>query len=260
MSLLANKVIAITRPQGQATKLTALLNESGAVPVAYPLIAIAPLQDYARADAQFAQLDHIDKIIFISSNAVQNAWPRITKQWTSLPEKLVFAAIGPATAQKLQSNGVKQVLIPENRFDSEALLALSEMQNVAEQNIMIVRGIGGREVLAQTLMQRGAKVSFAECYRRVNPQETIHALYDKKTQKPKCDALIITSSEAMRHLLDLANITPQNATQHWLHRVKICVNLPRVAEATNNLGLQTYIAGKPGDEAMLHCLHTAFSN
>ncbi len=258
---IAGKVIAITRPEGQAKKITTLLEEDQAKTIHFPLIAIAPLSDYTKVNAQFSQLDQIDRLIFISSNAVHHAWPLIESQWPEgLPQQLTFAAIGPVTAQTLASYGVKQVLIPQSRFDSEALLALDDMQSVSQQKIMIVRGVGGREVLAQTLTQRGAIVSFAECYQRVNPQDTITTIYDHETQAPKCDALVVTSSEAMRHLVALVKIESQNADQHWLNKVKVCVNLPRVAEALNNLGLKTYIAGKPGDEAMLNCLHHAFSD
>lgn len=254
------KTIAITRPTGQATKLVALLSDAGASVVDFALIAIAPLDDYEKADAQFKQLDQVDRLIFISSNAVHNAMPRIQALWPKgLPAQLKFAAIGPVTAQTLAEYGIQSVLIPQDRFDSESLLAMPEMQVVSAQNIMIVRGIGGRELLAQTLSQRGATVNFAECYQRINPQTNCDAIYDAQTQQPLCEAIIVTSSEAMRHLIEMAGITGQNSAQHWLKKVKVCVNLPRVAEPAINLGLSTYIAGKPGDEAMLNCLSNAFS-
>lgn len=259
-SILQQKTIAVTRPIGQAKKLTAMLQDEGASMVSYPLITIAPLQDSEAVAQQFATLAQQHWLIFISSNAVEHGMAAIKTIWKNTwPENLKFAAIGPVTAQALAAHGVKEVLIPEARFDSEALLAMPALQNMQQQNVMIVRGVGGRELLATTLTQRGANVRFSECYQRVNPQENTARLYDAATQSTKCDAIVVTSSEAMRHLLDLAKIDANNAEAHWLQGIKLCVNLPRVAEAANSIGLTTYIAGKPGDEAMLNCVIDALS-
>lgn len=258
MLALAHKTIAITRPTGQAKKLTNLLIAAGAKTLNFPLIAIEDLDDYALAEGQLAQLDQHDWLIFISSNAVNHAMPRIQALYPQgLPPSLQFAAIGPTTAQTLTDYGVGKVLIPEKRFDSESLLSMPELQRIAGQKIMIIRGVGGRELLAKTLEKRGATVSYVECYRRINPQTSSAALYDHNAETVQCDAVVVTSSEAMRHLLTLVEINESNAATHWLRQIKLCVNLPRVAEAANNLGLSTYIAGKPGDQAMLNCLSNA---
>ncbi len=259
-SVLQQKTIAVTRPTGQAEKLSVMLQNAGATVLSFPLIAIAPLPKPDEVAEQFETLAQQNWLIFISSNAVQHGMTAIQKIWkTSCLENLKFAAIGPVTAQALAEYGIAEVLIPESRFDSEALLAMPAMQNMQQQNVMIVRGIGGRELLAKTLTQRGANVQFAECYQRVNPQNNADCLYDSDTQTSQCDAIVVTSSEAMRHLLDLAEINTINAAEHWLQKVKLCVNLPRVAELANSLGLTTYIAGKPGDEAMLNCVTDALS-
>lgn len=258
--VLQHKTVAVTRPAGQATKLTALLQTAGASTVSYPLIAIAPLPDRNLVAQKFSTLAQQDWLIFISSNAVHHGMAAIKAAGeNALPTKLKYAAIGPVTAKSLADYGVNEVLIPESSFDSEALLAMPQMQDMHNQKVMIVRGIGGRELLANALSARGAKVTFAECYQRINPQTSTQALYDPATEMTQCDAMVVTSSEAMRHLLDLAQINHSNAEQHWLKQIKLCVNLPRVAEAANSLGLTTYIAGKPGDEAMLNCLRDALS-
>ena len=108
--------IAITRPINQAKKLAALIEQAGGTPISFPLIAITPLNDYSQFETVISEIESYDWAIFISSNAVQNGMPRLVKQ--GIPKNLSFAAIGPVTASELQSFGVKDVLIPNDRFDS----------------------------------------------------------------------------------------------------------------------------------------------
>jgi uroporphyrinogen-III synthase len=245
--LLSNRTIAITRPAGQAGKLSTLIETAGGKPLLFALISITALNNYDVFDKVTSNLKDYDWAIFISSNAVQNSLPRLSKQINLLPKTLKFAAIGPSTAAELNAFGIKNVLIPKDRFDSESLLSLAEMQNMTDQKVMIFRGVGGREVLAETLKARGAHVDFAESYQRINPQTSTKILDDQWNNKT-LDALVITSSEAMRHLIDLAKNTA------WLKQIKICVNHLRIAEEANNLGLNISVAETSGDEAMLKCL------
>ena len=243
---LQNLGIAITRPIDQAKKLAALITEAGATPILFPLIEITPLSDYSQFDAVIANIADYDWAIFISSNAVQNGMPRLIKQTAKIgiPSNLQFAAIGPVTASELQSFGVKEVLIPNVRFDSESLLALPEMTNVAGKKILVVRGVGGRDILADTLRARGAQVTFAECYKRINPQTNCDLLAQLYAEN-KLHGIVVTSSEAMRHLLDLAG------SLDWLKHTQIYVNNARVAEADCLKNYQLHIANTVGDEAML---------
>jgi len=244
--------IAVTRPVDQAKKLNTYITDLGGQVIDFPLISIVPLNDYAEFDAHIAQLDQYDWLIFISTNAVQNAMPRMLETWSNhLPSHLKFAAIGPVTAQTLNEFGVKDVLIPEGRFDSEALLSLAPMRDMRGKKVMIVRGVGGREILANKLKSRGASITFAQCYQRINPQQDCQPI-----QNNLCHALVVTSSEAMRYLLALANIKPSERN-HWLSKFKICVNHQRIADEAQAYRLQVNVADAPGDEDMLRCLQYA---
>jgi uroporphyrinogen-III synthase len=234
--------IAITRPVDQAKKLTALINEAGGIPILFPLIEITPLNDYKQFDAVISDIASYDWAIFISSNAVQNGMPRLVK--TGVPPNLKFAAIGPTTAKAITEFGISNVLAPKDRFDSESLLALPEIQEVKNKKIMIVRGVGGRDVLAESLKSRGAQVTFAECYQRINPQTNCNLLTQLYTEK-KLHGIVVTSSEAMRHLLDLAG------DASWLRNVTLFVNHARIAELPLQMGLKVKVADELGDEAML---------
>ena len=247
---LAGKHIAITRPVEQAKILADLITNAGGTPILFPLIEITPLNDYTLFDKALSQIGHYDLAIFISSNAVQNGMPRLVKK--GVPSRLKFAAIGPITAKELSDFGVKNVLAPKDRFDSEALLELPEMQNMQGKKVMIFRGIGGREVLAESLKQQDASVTFAECYQRTNPQKNCDLLIQLYAEK-KLHGIVVTSSEAMRHLTDLAE------NEEWLKNTPIFVNHARVAEQPLTLGLQTHVAETGGDEAMFESLSATLS-
>jgi len=245
--LLAGLHIAVTRPVDQAQSLCGSIEQHGGTAIAFPLIKVSALENYQVFEQQLIQLADTDWAIFISTNAVDFALPRVLKKYGQLPEQLKFAAIGHQTANALSQYGINDVLIPEGRYDSETLLALPEMQNVSGKTIAIFRGVGGRELMAETLKTRGARVYFAESYQRVNPQKNTEVL-NAQWQQDKLDAVVVTSSEAMRYLLQMA----QNET--WLQHVTLCVNHERIAELPRQLGLNVLVAEAPGDAAMLQCL------
>lgn len=223
-----------------------MVRKAGGEPLLYPLLEIVGLDDYVAFDAIVAELDQYDWAIFISSNAAQHGMARMLSQRT-LPANLRWAAIGPTTAQELQSHGVEQVLTPNERFDSESLLKMPEMKQVKGQRVVIFRGVGGRDVLASQLIKRGAEVVFAESYRRITPPLDITQLHGL-WQNGHMHAIVVTSSEALRYLLEYVKTHP------WFTEVPLFVNHARIAENAMQGGFQAAVAEKLGDEGMLQAL------
>jgi len=253
--LLKGLHIAVTRPTDQASSLCVAIQQHGGHSILFPLLAIAPLQDYREFDLAITVLEHADWAIFISTNAVNNAMPRVLKKYGNVPENVNFAAIGSQTAKELGFYGIDHVLMPHTRFDSESLLDLAQMHDVANKTVIIFRGHGGREVLADTLKSRGARIVFAESYRRINPQTDTQFL-NNLWQHKKLDAVIVTSSEAMRNLLGLSNsLNLANAGEpEWLRNVTLCVNHSRIAELPLQLGLKVLLTKEPSEDSMIQCL------
>lgn len=246
MSLpLAGKAIVITRPVDQAKLLSAKIVAAGGQPIYFPLIEIVGINDLTAFQQTITPIHQFDWVIFISSNAVQFGMPHLLQQ--GIPPSLKFAAIGPVTASQLHRYGVTEVVTPVGRFDSESLLALPMFQAMPGQRILIVRGVGGRELLADTLKQRGATVCFGECYRRINPQVSAQPLAEVYAQNP-LTSMVVTSSEALHSLLALAAGAP------WLRQTLLCVNHARIAEQAAQAGLTAVVAHAPGDDAMLQLL------
>ncbi|MCX7626896.1 MAG: uroporphyrinogen-III synthase [Methylophilaceae bacterium] len=243
---LAGCGIVITRPQEQAGTLASLVRQAGGIPISFPLLEISPLDDYSVFDRIVDHLDDFDWAIFISSNAVQYGLPRVLSR-RSLPPTLQCAALGPMTAAALKEFGIHRVLTPADRFDSESLLNLPELQAVAGQRCVIFRGTGGRDLLAQTLRARGATVEFAECYQRILPHRDAHGL-ESLWHSGELHAVVVTSSEALRNLLALAGAAA------WLRAVPLIVNHPRIAEIAAAHGLHAIAASGPGDTGLLQTL------
>jgi uroporphyrinogen-III synthase len=242
---LANIGVAITRPLHQSQTLTALIENAGGHVISYPLLEIIPWQDNPECYAAIQHLENIHWAIFISSNAVLHGMPIISKH--SIPPLLKFAAIGPSTAQALNKFGVKDVLTPENQYDSESLLSMPELQQVQGSNILIVRGKGGRELLREALIKRGANVTYAECYQRINPQIDCEVL-DKAWAQNRFQAIIVSSTEAMRHLIALAKNKP------WISQVHLFTHHPRIAEHAAGYFKAITISAGPSDQEILNSL------
>lgn len=198
---LAGCGVLVTRPAHQAEPLCELLAAAGATPIRFPAIAILPPHDPAAADAVIDDLDGFDLAIFISANAVEQgvAAVRARRAW---PPALLIASIGTATARALQAHGLVPAVRPESRFDSEALLELPALQQVRGKRVVIFRGEGGRELLAETLRARGAEVVYAEVYRRARPEVDPAPLL-ARWRAGEVDVAVVTSVEGLENLCTL---------------------------------------------------------
>lgn len=155
---LAGHGIVVTRPLQQAAELTTAIEAAGGIVLLLPLLAIVPREAHAVA-AEAKILPAPDIVIYVSPNAVRHgiAWQRATA---------AVAAVGPATRAELLAHGVAHVICPETGFDSESLLAHDAMAQVAGKVIRIIRGQDGRELLGDTLRERGARVDHLAVYHR----------------------------------------------------------------------------------------------
>lgn len=149
--------VLVTRARGQAGPLAEAVGEAGGVAFLLPALEIVPLA------GALPPTDPPDLAVFVSPNAV-----RCGGQFLALPG-CRLAAIGPATAESMARAGHPPDLVPAGGYDSESLLAEAALADMTGRRVLIVRGRGGRELLADTLRQRGASVTYAEVYERTLP-------------------------------------------------------------------------------------------
>ena len=248
---LTGKGVLVTRPVQQAETLCQLLTAHGAIPIRFPTLAIQSATDPAAAATRLAQTDNADLVIFISANAVEQAL-----QLRPLPVYPKLAAIGKATARALRKAGREPDLMPINGNDSEALLAIRELQQIKGWRIVIVRGVGGRETMAETLRARGAVVEYAEVYRRFRPASDANKLIERWRQG-QIHVVTATSNETLQNLYDMLG----QAGRTLLLDTPLIVVSARAAQLAQQLGFSkpALITTEASDQALLNTLRTLFS-
>lgn len=238
--------VLVTRPAHQARQLAELIAAAGGEPVCFPVIEIAEPHDPHVLEQLIDRLPEYQLAIFVSTNAVEHALPRVRSRLGGWPAQLQAAAVGAATAQALARHGVP-ALAPAGGFDSEALLALPTLHAVRGKHIVIFRGQGGRELLADTLAARGARVHYAECYRRRLPVADFTPLLQHWV-----DVVTLTSVEALHNLFTLAGAHGQAR----LRATPMIVASARIAEASRafELAQAPRVAPQPSDAGIVQAL------
>lgn len=237
---LAGIGVLVTRPVRQAAPLAARLAALGATPVVFPAIAILPPDDPAPLHAALAALAGYDAAVFVSANAVEHGLPP-PETW---PPRLPAYAPGPGTAEALVAAGVADVRLPTTTGDSEGLLALPELQAVAGRRVLVLRGNGGRELLAETLRARGAAVDCVACYRRACPTDGKGLV--EAFAAGRVAAVTVTSSEGIDNLWSLVDAPTR---ERWRCLPTFAPH-PRIAAHARSLALQAIETGS-GDAGLV---------
>jgi uroporphyrinogen-III synthase len=231
--------VVVTRPARQAAGFAHKLATLGANPLIWPAIVILPPADTSALKRAHADLAHYDMAFFVSANAVEFGAPG---RW---PERLAVFVPGPGTAEALANVGYADARVPATTFDSEGLLALPALRDVAGKRVVIFRGESGRETLAEALRARGAHVDYVTCYRRAPPQTDPAGLIEA-VAAGRAHALTLTSSEGVVNLLGAVG---ENG-RLMLARVPAFVPHPRIAETARAAGLDPVLTAA-GDAGLM---------
>ena len=251
---LAGLSVLLTRPAGQADKLAAAIQKLGGQVTHLPLLAIEPITERGaveRLKTSIMALDNYDAAIFISTNAATLGLEWIESYWPQLPVGLEAYAVGPGTAEIL-----RQLPWPVHCSDSgvtsEHLLALPGLQDVAGKRIALFRGQGGRELLAETLRERGARVDYLEIYQRRVPEYS-RAVVLKLLDDNAIDTVIATSQQILDSFIALLSVDgdlPQK-----MRGFRVVVPSQRVREFALAAGFKHVIdASGADDKAVLTSL------
>ncbi|AUU83190.1 uroporphyrinogen-III synthase [Leclercia adecarboxylata] len=243
--------ILVTRPSPAGDQLVSRLRALGQVAWSFPLIEFSPGRELPLLAGHLAALRADDMLFALSQHAVAFAHARLQQEGQRWPDAPRYFAIGRTTALALHTESGKEIRYPLDRETSEVLLQLPELQTVVGKRILILRGNGGRELLGDTLRERGAEVTFCECYQRCNKY------YDgaeeaMRWQSRGVTTLVVTSGEMLQHLWSLI---PQWYRENWLLRCRLLVVSERLANLARELGWQDIrIADNADNDALLRAL------
>lgn len=246
---LAGRTVLVTRPPRQAAGLARAIRAAGGAAFEFPALAVeaVPVDKFA---ASLRRLAAADIVVFVSPNAAQFGMAVIR----TLPAAARVFAVGPGTARALADEGVPDAITPDGQ-DSEALLALPQLRDVAGRRVVIVRGVGGRPLLADTLTRRGAEVHFLECYRRTRPVADAAPLL-RCWNDGGIDAVTVASAETLHNLA--AMLGEPGPT--LLARTPLFAPHEKIAAAARRMGIADVIATPGGDAGLVAGLVNWFRN
>ena len=249
---LSGRGIVITRPREHAVALADLIRAAGGDPVLFPTLEILPPDDSAAVAGVIARLSSFQLAIFVSPTAAARGCAMVSA--SAWPAGLRAAAVGAGTAKTLERLGYREVISPPGEADSEALAALPELQNLRGCAVVIFRGQGGREWLRARLEARGARVEYAECYRRARPAADARGLL-ARWQRGGIEAVSITSAEGLENFIAMLGPTGKG----YLCATPVFVPHPRIAAAARELGVRQVLVTGPGDEQTVAEMSAFFS-
>jgi len=225
-----------TRPLGVNKVLSQEIQNAGGSVIELPALGIEPLT---------AWLDNIDEMldasyaIFISTNAVHNFFQGLAQHKIMWPPHIHIIAIGAATAKAVKQYNKSADDTPIVA-DSEHLLALDVLQNIAMRNVLIIKGVGGRTTIADTLAARGAIIKNLLVYQRTMPvvdAKFVHFIWHENA----VDIILLTSVQAIQHLVTLFHEPEALA---WLYSKPCIVISERLAKVALARGFQNCIIGR----------------
>ena len=248
--------VVITRPRQQAEPLACAVAALGRTPVLLPLLEIAPLPDDSALRTVLAGLEAYALVAFVSPNAIEAAFAHIAR-W---PQDVEIAVVGEGSRAALAKHGVVEGAVrihcPQDpaHSDSEHLLRVLDLAQLAGRRVLVVRGEGGRELMPDALRGAGAAVETVAAYRRAVPVLGPELATRLRGLLLAPNDWIITSSEALRGLVSLVDQLGDFHEQ--LRQQRLIVPHARILETARGLGFTRLTLTGSGDERLLAALQS----
>ena len=232
--------ILVTRAAHQSQGLVGMIRDCHGCAIELPGIEIWPAQN--SDDAKELMQQSWDWVIFVSPNAVRFALKLLPiSEWRYQG----IGAVGATTGRLLREAGFRVDLIPSQGYDSEGLLSLPELSQLRDQQILIIRGEGGRALLGDTLEARGGKVRYAEVYQRVKPETPVDTLLDRWSEE--IHLVTATSKEVLNNLVGMFGISGSEL----LTQTPLVVISERMVQEAERLGFREILRAKGADDRSL---------
>ncbi|TMP78081.1 uroporphyrinogen-III synthase [Pseudoalteromonas phenolica] len=240
--------IAITRPSGKGEQLKAQLKQHQIAYLHTPVLSLTSITLDAQ---QLAPLDNADVIIFISQDAVQS----LAEQYPTLPVHAKLFAVGEQTAQAIETHFSRKADFPQQQ-DSEGLLALKALQDLDAKQCVLVKGKGGRTLIATTFKSRGAILNQCVVYERAALEETADSWLDHWREQ-QITAIVLSSNAA----IDAVFNTQSEQHLDWLKQRDFYLVSQRSCDYLQQeyqiAETQIYLADGASDDAVFSCIKSS---
>ncbi len=238
---LFGKTILVTRARHQASRLVKKLNQLGASCVQYPTIRIMPPSDYKPLDTALQKLNTYQWIIFTSVNGVSSFFERLFTKGLDARALggLKTASIGPATAKKLKSYGIKSDIIPES-YVAESIIEAFSRHNIKDKKILLPRAKEARTILPEQLKNMGAIVEEITSY-KTEPSKENTSILMEMLENEKIDIITFTSSSTVKNF---KAIIPEDKFNQLTNKIKIASIGPITTKTAKKLGFKVNIEAK----------------
>lgn len=247
--------VLVTRPATQADEWVLQLRAKGLEAVALPLIGISPAINSMPVVLAWVQLAKRKLVVFVSPNAAEQFFA-VKPAGLFWPAHVYAASPGPGTSQMLLKLGVPRDRLIEpapdsTQFDSESLWTQLAPMDWKGAGVLLVRGDGGREWLADKLSSQGALVSKLVAYHTTPPKfsKSQRALLNAALAFPQHHLWLFSSSEAVTHLA--ASVTFGNWDKAWA-----VTTHPRIAARAQELGFSNVVQTRPTVDAVAACIQS----
>ena len=251
----------VTRPADQAADWVQALTARGIDAVALPLMGIAPAADPAAIEVAWRQIGQWATLMFVSPNAAAQFFAH-RPAGCAWPASVQAASPGPGTSQALRALGVPagQLVEPAahaGQFDSDALWQVLRQQPWSGRRVLVVRGEGGRDWLAEQWQAAGAKVDFLAAYQRMAPQlsSADRLLLGDALFEPERHLWLFSSSESIGHLEALvAARDGQGPVPHG--QALALATHPRIGARARQAGFGRVVECRPTLAAVVACIQS----
>ncbi len=198
--------ILVMRPEGQIDELVQLLRDESAEPVVHPILRIVPPTDPAPFVEAMANIRRYAWLVLTSANGVDAVFAELARtgrEARALGDTRVLA-IGPATAARLASHGVRADLVPgEFRGEAAALALLESLGGErASSRVLVARAEVAREALPAMLREAGVPVEVVASYRAEGPSAEVRAAIASAVRGRAVEVILLTSPSSVERLLE----------------------------------------------------------
>lgn len=235
--------VLLTRLPADNQRLAARLQACGVRSHCMPLLQIRPQEEDGEQRGLMLDLDRYQAVIAVSPVAARLGLERLDRYWPQVPVGIDWFAVGGSTAGVLRDYGLP-AQAPEDGQDSEALLRLPRWKALLalpQLRVLIWRGVGGREHLANRIVAAGGRVDYLELYQRLPADNLTQAV--SAALKDGVRGIVVLSIQALEYWQQAAGADwpQQRAWRCWVPGT-------RVAERAAELGCEDIVMCRGADD------------